>query len=67
MLITGSVMKQRITATVQDLVQDLLVHDRREDDRLLLGEIEAALATGEITKDDMVKAFSSELTKSLPV
>ncbi len=57
--------RENILATVKDLVTDLLYYDRKEDENLPRGEIEASLKAGEITFDDIVNTFAAELWEGL--
>lgn len=52
---------QIISDTVKDLVEDLLYDDRKEDDELRRGEIEESIRSGEITVDEIVAIFRSQL------
>lgn len=54
-----------ILDTVEDLVTTLLHYGRKEDEDLPLGAIEEALAAGEITEQDIVERFHSELHEAL--
>jgi len=53
--------KQLILDTVEDLGRGFLVWDRHEDEELAIGEIEEAMAQGEITVDEIVAHFRKEL------
>ncbi|MEE9374509.1 MAG: hypothetical protein V3V00_15750 [Saprospiraceae bacterium] len=55
-------MKEKILKTVSDLVADFLYYDRKEDEELPKGSIEKAIHDGEITIDEIVERFKSELT-----
>jgi Ca2+-binding EF-hand superfamily protein len=57
--------RQIIETTIDDLVSNFLYYDRKEDEDLPRGEIEAAVAAGEITKDEIVERFRKELEKGL--
>lgn len=50
-----------ILATVGDLVGELLYYGRREDEDLGRGEIEEAIAAGEITVDEIVSRFREKV------
>jgi len=54
-----------IRGTVSDLVADFLYYDRKNDQDLPLGEIEAAIEAGEITVDEIVVQFRMELQEGL--
>jgi hypothetical protein len=56
--------REHILGTVTDLVSDFLYYDRKEDEYLPRGAIEAALADGTITVDEIVDKFRAELTAS---
>lgn len=49
--------RENIEATIDDLVGSFLYYDRKEDEKLLRGEIEAAVKAGEITVDEIVERF----------
>lgn len=55
-----------ILLIVDDLVGQLLYYDRKESEQLPLGEIEAAVAAGEITTTEIVDKFRRVLRASLP-
>ena len=55
-----------IKVNVKDLVSDLLYYDRKEDEDLPVGAIEESVAGGEITADEIVGIFRTELAKSIP-
>lgn len=57
--------RQCIENTIKDLVINLLYYDRKEDGDLPVGAIEQAVAENEITRDQMVGIFATELTKGL--
>ena len=48
-------------ATVSDLVGGFMYYDRKEDEDLPRGAIEAAIAAGEITTDEIVAEFRRHL------
>lgn len=54
--------RELILCTISDCVSDLMYYDRKEDEYLEDGAIEAAIENGEITVDEMVERFRSELT-----
>ncbi len=56
--------KQTILDTVKDLVGRFMYYDRKEDDELLRGAIEEAVELGEITVDEIIEAFATELRKN---
>ena len=55
--------KELIELTVMDLVSSFLYYDRKEDEDLPTGEIEEAIRSKEITTDEIVELFKSELEK----
>lgn len=57
--------KEQIIASVKDLVTSLVYYDRKEDEDLPVGAIELAIDEGEITIDEMVEVFRSELKSEL--
>lgn len=58
-------MRQIILDTVTDLAADFAHYDRKEDEELPRGAIEAAVQQGEISIDEIVTHFRSELVKAL--
>lgn len=54
-----------IENAVIDLVANFLYYDRKEDENLERGEIEAAIETREITLDEIVELFKQELIKGI--
>lgn len=57
--------REKIIATVMDLAAHLSYYDRKEDHFLPMGEIEAAIAAGEITLDEIVEQFKVHLKQEL--
>ena len=57
--------REAIAATVDDLVVELLYYGRKEDKELPLGEIEEAVACGEVTVEEIVDLFGRVLKESL--
>ena len=57
--------KETVLETVDDLVSDFLYYDRKEDEDLPRGKIEAMVSRGEITVDEIVERFSIEIRKAL--
>ncbi len=57
--------KQLILDSVSDLAKNLVDYDRRDDEELPRGEIEKAVAEGEITMDEMVEQFRMALMEEL--
>jgi hypothetical protein len=54
-----------IIDTMEDLVKDFLYYDRKEDEELPVGSIEAAVLNGEVTLDDLVQVFREDLEAGL--
>lgn len=57
--------KALILDTVDDLVTGLLDYDRKEGGELPRGSIEAAIAAGEITAQDIVDRFAEALRQGI--
>lgn len=57
--------RDHLAATISDLVGDLLYYDRKEDEDLPRGAIEAMVASGEISASEMVALFRDELAAGL--
>ena len=58
-------MKDRILASVSDLVANLLYYDRKEDFDLPVGAIDRAIRDSEVTVDELVEQFRADLVKGL--
>lgn len=56
---------EAIHATVDELVSDFLYYGRKEDEILPQGQIEEAIAAGEITVDDIVARFAQKVREGL--
>ena len=56
---------ERILGTVDDLVADFLYYDRKEDENLPRGAIEAAILEGEITPELIAERFTFGLMEAL--
>lgn len=54
-----------ITEKIPNLVADFMYYNRKEDEELSPGEIEQAIADGEITKEQIIFLFGQELSKRL--
>lgn len=54
-----------ILGNVEDLISDFLYYHRKEDEDLLVGDIEEAIESGVVTIEEIVEKFSSELKKHL--
>lgn len=57
--------RERIESVLSDMVSDLLYYDRKEDWDLPRGAIEKAIKHGEITIEEMINLFETELRKGL--
>lgn len=53
--------RERILDRVSDLVGELMYYRRKEDAELPRGAIEAAVAAGEVSTDEIVACFAKEL------
>jgi hypothetical protein len=60
-----STRREKIFNAVSDLVGRFVYYDRKEDEELPRGSVEAALANGEITVTEIVNAFDKELRRGL--
>lgn len=56
---------KNICNTVSDLVSSFLYYDRKEDSTLWVGAIDVAVKNGDITVEEIVAEFESELRKGL--
>jgi hypothetical protein len=56
---------EHIRNSLSDLISNFLYYDRKEDEDLPMGEIEAAVKAGEITIAEMVAILKEELEKGL--
>lgn len=54
-------MKELILATISDLCSNFLYYDRKDDEDLTMEQLNEAVASGEITIDEMVDAFRRHL------
>lgn len=54
-------LREVIENVISDLGIDFLYYDRKEDEDLPRGSIEAAVADGVITKREIVKLFAASL------
>lgn len=57
--------RQLILDTAADLAKNFIIYGRIEDEDLPGGEIEDALEAGEVTLDDILIAFRTQLTEEL--
>lgn len=58
-------MKDTILNAVDDLVSDFLYYDRKEDDDLPRGAIQAAIENKEISVEEIVEFFKKKLIYGL--
>jgi len=58
-------IKKLIAVTIDDLVGNFLYYDRKEDEELEQGVIEAAIEDGVVTEDELVEMFRTSLRKGL--
>lgn len=56
--------RERIISAVRDLAGALLWYDRKDDEDLVRGDVEAAIAAGEITREEIVEAFATALREA---
>lgn len=52
--------RELIIANVKDLLAGLMYYDRKEDEELGVGEIEAAITNNEITAQEIADVFAQE-------
>lgn len=57
--------RKMIQGRVETAVANLLYYDRKEDEELPRGEIEAAIDAGEVTTGEIVEWFEAELKAGL--
>lgn len=57
--------KETLLDEISDLVSKFLYYDRKEDEELPRGAIEEMIEEGEITVDEIIDAFASELREGL--
>ena len=53
--------RQHVLDAADDLMGKFLYYDRKEDDDLAIGDIEATIAAGEITVDEILEVFKKAL------
>jgi predicted NBD/HSP70 family sugar kinase len=58
--------RENIEATVSDLVVRFLYYYRKDDESLPVGAIDDAIRKGEISADEIVQRFASELRRGIP-
>ncbi len=64
-MVEASNRRTHILAVASDAASDFAYYERKEDETLPRGEIEAAIEAGEITIDEIVSEFSRELRRAL--
>lgn len=57
--------RERIESTIDDLLSNFLYYDRKEDEELPRGEIEAAVRAGEITAQEIADRFSKGVVEHM--
>ena len=57
--------RQSIISASEDLMGDFLYYDRKGDEDLRVGQIEEAIRQGEISIDEIVSIFKSNLEKAV--
>jgi len=62
---TKETRRDLILGEISDRVADLLYYNRKEDEELPVGEIEKAIASGEISVDEMAAKFREVIEESL--
>lgn len=60
-----STRRDHILARASDLAGALFYYDRRDDSDLPRGEIEAAIATGEVTFAEILQAFAASAQRNI--
>jgi hypothetical protein len=55
--------REKILAMTSDLVGRFLYYDRKEDSEFPVGAIEEAIDSGEVSLDEIVEVFRTELAK----
>lgn len=58
-------MKKLIKGEISDIVHRLLYEDRKEDEELMINDIQIAINKQVISVNDMVEHFQNELIKGL--
>mgnify|MGYP000846215312 FL=1 len=56
--------RQHILDAVTDMVADFMYYDRKEDEDLPLESIEEAVELGEISVQEIIDAFASDLKQN---
>lgn len=58
-------MKKLVFDTIDDMVHDFLYYDRRKDEELQLGTIDAMVGLGVLSEKEIVDKFAAELSSRL--
>jgi len=58
-------IKEIITDKIDNCVDDFLYDDRKDDESLLVGDIEDAIVAGKITKQEVIDTFVKDLNRYL--
>lgn len=58
-------MKELLKNKISDLLSNFFYYDRKEDDQLPVGEIQAWVTSGEITKEEIIEMFTNEINNCL--
>lgn len=57
--------REYILSAADDLATDLVSYDRKGDEDLPPGSIQRAISVGEVTREEIVRAFSVALAREL--
>ena len=57
--------REKLQATIDDSVTNLLYYDRKEDASMPVGAIEEMVVNGEVTVDEMIEWYSKPLRSHL--
>lgn len=60
-----TVRRDTVLLAIDDLVTSFTHYDRKDDEELPQGEIEAAVEAGEVTIEEMVAKFAKSLKREL--
>jgi hypothetical protein len=55
--------REKVLAMTSDLAGRFLYYDRKEDSEFPVGAIEEAIDSGEVTLDEIIEVFRTELAK----
>lgn len=62
---SGVADRETVFAVIDDMIADLLIHDRRNDEDLPEGEVERLIQNNDLSIDDMVERFRESLEEHL--